>query len=94
MKKICLLAIVCLSCGVVSAQSSVLSSGDWWRLRVEATGMYRVTTAEVKEFQWLEPGPEPEYEEQAPAEEEGADSYSSDPNDREGFAEGTQTELF
>lgn len=51
MKKICLLAIVCLSCGVVSAQSSVLSSGDWWRLRVEATGMYRVTTAEVPGLQ-------------------------------------------
>ena len=51
----------------------------------------RVTTAEVKEFQWLEPGPEPEYDEPEDAdevEEEG------DPNDREGFAEGIQTELF
>ena len=51
----------------------------------------RVTTCEVKEFQWLEPAPEPEYEEPADEEEEVADG---EPNDREGFAEGTQTELF
>ena len=50
----------------------------------------RVTTAEVKEFQWLEPAPEPEYEETPMEEDEGGD----EPNDREGFAEGTQTELF
>ena len=57
----------------------------------------RVTTAEVKEFQWLEPAPEPEYEEPSPEEEEGPDGFPiepADPNDREGFAEGTQTELF
>ena len=52
----------------------------------------RVTTAEVKEFQWLEPDPEPEYEE--PAIEEEEDGIGDEPDDREGFAEGIQTELF
>ncbi len=52
----------------------------------------RVTAAEVKEFQWLEPDPEPEYEEPPVEEEESTDG--EDPNDREGFAEGVQTELF
>jgi hypothetical protein len=34
-----------------AAQSSVLSSGDWWRLRAEGTGMYRVTVADVPGLQ-------------------------------------------
>ncbi len=51
----------------------------------------RVTTSEVKEFQWMEPDPEPEYEEPPMEEDEETDD---EPNDREGFAEGTQTELF
>ena len=50
----------------------------------------RVTTAEVKEFQWLQPDPEPEYEE--PVDDEEAEEVEVD--EREGFAEGIQTELF
>ena len=59
----------------------------------------RVTTSAVKEFKWLDPLPEPEPEpepEEEPEEETGSEDFfvSSEPNDREGFAEGTQTSLF
>jgi len=50
----------------------------------------RITTSEVKQFLWLEPDPEPEYEE-SPEDEVTEDDGQVD--DREGFAEGTQTEL-
>ena len=50
----------------------------------------RITTNEVKQFLWLEPGPEPEHEDEE--DEPIADVEQTD--DREGFAEGTQTELF
>ena len=51
----------------------------------------RITTSEVKEFIWLPPDPEPEPE----LDEEPAPEELNDVNeDREGFAEGTQTELF
>lgn len=51
----------------------------------------RITTSEVKEFIWLTPDPEPEPE----LDEEPAPEELNDVNeDREGFAEGTQTELF
>ena len=49
----------------------------------------RITTSEVAEFRWLEPLPEPEHTEE-PEPEEPVD----DNDDRIGFAEGTQTELF
>ena len=59
----------------------------------------RVTTSAVKEFKWLDPLPEPEPEpepEEEPEEETGSEDFfvASEPNDREGFAEGTQTSLF
>ncbi|MBO4751698.1 MAG: DNA gyrase/topoisomerase IV subunit A [Bacteroidales bacterium] len=50
----------------------------------------RLTTAEVKEFRWLDPLPEPEYEED-PEPEQPADVEG---DDRMGFAEGIQSELF
>jgi len=50
----------------------------------------RVTASDVKALTWLAPGPEPE-EEEEPEEEPAPASL---PDDREGFAEGTQTELF
>ena len=50
----------------------------------------RLTTAEVKEFRWLDPLPEPEYED----EDEADNQPTSDDNDRMGYAEGTQSELF
>ena len=49
----------------------------------------RVTTSEVKEFVWLQPDPEPEA---LPESDEQSDDEL--PDEREGFAEGTQTELF
>jgi len=50
----------------------------------------RLTTAEVKEFRWLDPLPEPEYEDN-PEPEQPADAEG---DDRMGFAEGIQSELF
>ena len=55
----------------------------------------RLTTFPVKEFHWLDPLPEPEPEPEA--EESMMDSDDdamSEPDDREGFAEGIQTSLF
>ena len=49
----------------------------------------RITTVAVKEFRWLDPLPEPEEEPEEEIVEE-----PDEPNDREGFAEGTQTTLF
>ena len=54
----------------------------------------RITTSTVKEFRWLEPLPEPEPE---PEPEDDTDNMVSGMNEideREGFAEGTQTTLF
>lgn len=49
----------------------------------------RLATVEVKEFNWLNPLPEPE--EEVEPEEEGTPDI---PEEREGFAEGVQTALF
>lgn len=49
----------------------------------------RLCTAAVKELNWLAPDPEPEIEESIDTETE----EEALPDDREGFAEGTQTEL-
>ena len=51
----------------------------------------RVTTSKVKEFRWLEPRPEPEPE---PEEEQPETDLNTVDEEREGFAEGTQTSLF
>ena len=51
----------------------------------------RVTTSKVKEFRWLEPRPEPEPE---PEEEQPETDLNTVDQEREGFAEGTQTSLF
>ena len=52
----------------------------------------RITTNEVKEFVWLTPDPEPEPDPEI--EEEETEDSDTEPNDREGFAEGVQTEMF
>ena len=52
----------------------------------------RITTNEVKAFVWLTPDPEPEPDPEI--EEEETEDPDTEPNDREGFAEGTQTEMF
>ncbi len=56
----------------------------------------RITTSEVKSFRWLEPLPEPEDAESDAENESSLDNTDADtlPDDREGFAEGTQTTLF
>ena len=51
----------------------------------------RITTNAVKEFVWLAPDPEPEYEE---SDTDEADDVDALPDEREGFAEGIQTEMF
>lgn len=50
----------------------------------------RITTFDVKEFRWLDPLPEPE---ETDDEDDNIDADAL-PDDREGFAEGTQTTLF
>ena len=50
----------------------------------------RITTSQVKQLLWLEPDPEPEPSPEPDDEPEA----ESEADDREGFAEGTQTELF
>ena len=52
----------------------------------------RITTNEVKAFVWLTPDPEPEPDPEI--EEEETEDPDTEPNDREGFAEGVQTEMF
>ena len=52
----------------------------------------RITTNEVKAFVWLTPDPEPEPDPEI--EEEETEDSDTEPNDREGFAEGVQTEMF
>ena len=47
-------AILVMLCAVVAAQgqtSSVLASGSWWRIEVNASGMYRLTVADVPALQ-------------------------------------------
>ena len=51
----------------------------------------RITTSPVKEFVWLAPDPEPVYEE---SDADDTDDIDALPDDREGFAEGIQTEMF
>ena len=50
----------------------------------------RVTTSEVKEFVWLASDPEPEPDQ----EPDDVVDVDDEINEREAFAEGTQTELF
>lgn len=57
----------------------------------------RITTFAVKEFRWLDPLPEPVEaleEETQPEQQDETSVIGNDINDREGFAEGTQTTLF
>lgn len=54
----------------------------------------RITTSAVKEFRWLEPLPEPEPEPEPEENDEPSITDIGEPDDREGFAEGTQTSLF
>ena len=51
----------------------------------------RLSTVEVKEFRWLDPLPEPEYDEEEELADEGGQQTE---DDRMGYAEGTQSELF
>ena len=51
MKK-AVLYIIIVSCAIgASAQGSVLGNGRWWKMTVDAEGIYRLTTAEVPALQ-------------------------------------------
>lgn len=73
-------------------QSEIIEVSDFIAVKGYKAKGKRITTAAVEEFKWLDPLPEPEIEE----EDENEDENRMDqlPDDREGFAEGTQTTLF
>ena len=68
--------------------SEVVNVADFIAVKGYKAKGKRLTTAGIKEFRWLDPLPEPEFE---PDEEEPAEPAID--NDRMGFAEGTQTDL-
>jgi len=45
-----LLALLC-ACATQAQESSVLSTGDWWKVEVQNSGMYRLTTADIPALQ-------------------------------------------
>lgn len=49
MKRVAIYAAlaIALTCTALGQQRSVLAGGDWWRLTVERSGAYRLTTAEL-----------------------------------------------
>jgi len=73
-------------------ESEIVEVGEFVGVKGYKAKGKRITTSEVKEFRWLEPLPEPEEDEG----ETDDDNVNDDslPDDREGFAEGTQTTLF
>ena len=70
-------------------ESEIIDVSDFIGVKGYKAKGKRITTAAVKEFRWLDPLPEPEEEPEEELVEE-----PEEPNDREGFAEGTQTTLF
>ena len=83
--------------------SEIIEVSDFIAVKGYKAKGKRLSAAAIKEFRWLDPLPEPELEPEAPADDEetttpdGSNSVVINPdeiNDREGFAEGTQTSLF
>ena len=78
--------------------SEIIEVSDFIAVKGYRAKGKRITTAEVKEFRWLDPLPEPEPEPEAEVEDgENMMDMTFEPVDfdeREGFAEGTQTSLF
>ncbi|MBQ6956778.1 MAG: DNA gyrase/topoisomerase IV subunit A [Bacteroidales bacterium] len=78
--------------------SEIIEVSDFIAVKGYRAKGKRITTAEVKEFRWLDPLPEPEPEPEVEVEDgENMMDMTFEPVDfdeREGFAEGTQTSLF
>ena len=75
-------------------ESEIIDVYDYIAVKGYKAKGKRLTTAEVKEFRWLDPLPEPDYSDDEAQAGEPAPSTTSDDNDRLGYAEGTQAELF
>ena len=71
-------------------ESEIIEVSDFIAVKGYKAKGKRITTSPVKEFRWLDPLPEPEPEPE-PEDDNRTDQL---PDDREGFAEGTQTSLF
>jgi len=73
-------------------ESEIVEVGEFVGVKGYKAKGKRITTSEVKEFRWLEPLPEP-VEDEGETDDDNVNDDSL-PDDREGFAEGTQTTLF
>ncbi|MBP3763291.1 MAG: DNA gyrase/topoisomerase IV subunit A [Bacteroidales bacterium] len=73
--------------------SEIIDVEDFIGVKSSKAKGKRVTTFAVESFHWLQPlKPDPEPMEESP--EDAAEDPSTPPDDRMGFAEGTQTQLF
>lgn len=73
-------------------QSEIIDVEDFIGVKSYKAKGKRVTTFAVERFNWLTPvKPDPEFTESP---DDSENNESSEPDDRMGFAEGTQTELF
>ncbi|MBR4230071.1 MAG: DNA gyrase/topoisomerase IV subunit A [Bacteroidales bacterium] len=73
-------------------QSEIIDVEDFIGVKSYKAKGKRVTTFAVESFNWLTPvKPDPEFTE---SQDDSENNESSEPDDRMGFAEGTQTELF
>ena len=75
-------------------ESEIIEVADFIAVKGFRAKGKRITTSAVKEFRWLEPLPEPEPEPEPDDSEEPLITDLNEIDDREGFAEGTQTTLF
>ena len=75
-------------------ESEIVEISDFIAVKGYKAKGKRITTSAVKEFRWLDPLPEPEPEPDEQSDDSDEQSVDTIPDDREGFAEGTQTSLF
>ena len=73
-------------------QSEIIEVEDFIGVKSSKAKGKRITTFAVESFNWMQPlKPDPEVIEEA---DEAVEEESAIPDDRQGFAEGTQTQLF
>ena len=75
-------------------ESEIVEISDFIAVKGYKAKGKRITTSAVKEFRWLDPLPEPEPEPEEQSDDGDELPVDTIPDDREGFAEGTQTSLF
>ena len=75
-------------------ESEIVEISDFIAVKGYKAKGKRITTSAVKEFRWLDPLPEPEPEPDEQSDDSDEQPVDTIPDDREGFAEGTQTSLF